>query len=123
MPKDEEILFKTEDPRGYQISLSREQYYNHIISSEDHNAHTEFTPDEIKDCIESPQIIWQSKRIPTSDLYFGKTSATYPNLFLRTAVAINEENRTGDVTTAHLTKSISGGKDGGIKHVGYKSKL
>lgn len=123
MPGNKEFLFETDDPRGYRISLSSDRYYNHIISTVDHNAHTEFTPDEIRACVERPDVIWQSESIPTSDLYFGKTSATYPQLFLRTAVAVNNQAKTGEVMTAHLTKKISGGKDGGMRYVSYKSKL
>lgn len=123
MSEESKLLFETDDPRGYHISLSSDQYYNHIISTVDHNAHTEFTPDEIRASVENPEVIWQSERIPSSDLYFGRTSATYPNMFIRTAVAMNEQEKTGEVMTAHLSKRISGGKEGGIKYVSYKSKL
>lgn len=121
MSEENKLLFETDDPRGYHIVLSSDQYYNHIISTIDHNAHTEFTPDEIKECVEEPDVIYQSERIPSSDLYFGKSSATYPELFLRTAVAIDPEDKTGEVMTAHLTKKLSGGKD--LRYVNYKSKL
>ena len=121
MSEDKKILFETDDPRGYHVSLSSDQYYNHIVSSVDHNAHNEFTPDEIRECIEKPEVIYQSESVPTSDLYFGRTSVTYPNLFLRTAVAINEQEKTGEVRTAHLSKKLSGGKD--LRYVNYKSKL
>lgn len=121
MADENERLFDVTDPRGYRVTLSSYQYQNHIISAVDHNAHNEFTPDEIKECVEKPDIIYQSESVPSSDLYFGKSSATYPNLFLRTAVAMNEAEQTGVVVTAHLTKRISGGKE--LKYVNYKSKL
>lgn len=123
MPNNDENLFKTEDPRGYQISLSSNQYYNHIVSSDNHIAHTEFSPDEIKECVEQPEQIWQSKQKEDCDLYYGKTSAAYPQLYLRTVVAIDEPNKSGEVVTAFLSKKLSGGKDGGLRYVSYKSKL
>ena len=121
MSGTERLLFDTTDPRGYRIILSSERYNNHIISSVDHNAHNEFTPEEIRACIEEPEVIYQSKNLPSSDLYFGRTSVRYPTLFLRTAVAIDEETKTGEVATAHLSKKISGGE--GLKYVNYRSKL
>lgn len=121
MPDENKLLFETCDPRGYRISLSSDQYYNHIVSSDDHNAHNEFTPDEIKDCIERPDVIYQSESVPSRDLYFGKSSVTYPSLFLRTAVAIDTQEKSGEVVTAHLTKKMSGGKD--LRYVHYQSKL
>lgn len=121
MSDENKLLFDTIDPRGYRITLSSHQYQNHIISTVDHNAHNEFTPDEIKECVENPEIIYQSESVPTSDLYFGRSSITYPNLFLRTAVAMDETEKTGEVVTAHLTKKLSGGK--GLKYVNYKSEL
>ncbi len=123
MAEERDLLFKAEDPRGYSITLSSDQYYNHIVSSVDHNAHTEFTPEEIRKCIEEPQVIVESKSVPSRDLYFGRTSAAFPQLFLRTAVEIDDDMKTGEVVTAHLSKSLSGGKDGGIKYVSYRSKL
>lgn len=123
MAKEDKLLFTTNDPRGYTISLSNDQYVNHIISSEGHTPHNEFTPDEIKDCIEKPAMICQSASISTTDLYFAKTSARYPALFLETVVDVNDERKTGDVVTAYLKKNPTGGKDGGLKYVNFKSKL
>lgn len=117
------LLFSTKDPRGYSVSLSKSQYYDHIISTVDHNAHTEFTPDEIKSCIEEPEVIWQSSSVSSRDLYFGQKSKAYPTLYLRTAVEVDDEAKTGEVVTAHLTKKLAGGKDDGLKYVNHKSKL
>lgn len=96
---------------------------NHIASPVCHNAHTEFTPDEIKECVEKPEVIRQSESVSERDPYFGKTSATYPELYLRTVVSTDDDLKTGEVTTARLTKSLSGGKDDGLRYVSYKSKL
>lgn len=121
MSNTQKFLFDTTDPRGYRVVLSSEQYNNHILSSVDHNPHNEFTPEEIKECIEQPEIIYQSESVPSRDLYFGRTSNTYPNLFLKTVVAMDEEMKTGEVVTAHLSKDLSRGKE--LKYVNYRSKL
>lgn len=114
-------LFVTKDPREYTVSLSSEQYYNHIVSTDNHQAHAEFVPDEIKACIESPDTIYQSSSSSSRDVYFGKTSSRYPMLNLQTVVSVNDSEKTGEVVTAYLTKHYSGVKDGGLKYV--KSKL
>ena len=123
MPKGGELLFETSDPRGYRISLSSDQYYNHIVSTDGHQAHNEFTPIEIKDCVEDPDMICESESVASRDLYFGKKSATYPSLYLRTVVEVDNDEKSGEVVTAHLTKNPTGGKDGGLRYVNFKSKL
>ena len=121
MSENEKRLFETKDPRGYCISLSSNQYYNHILSPVDHTPHNEFSPEEIKDCIEDPDLVYQSESVPDRDLYYGKSSATYPGLYLKTVVAVDDQEKTGEVVTAHLTKHLSGGKE--LKYVNCKSKL
>lgn len=123
MTEKAELLFETNDVRGYTVSLSRSQYYNHIVSTVNHSPHSEFTPDEIKDCVEDPDEIVQSESVSSRDLYFGKKSAQFPSLYLKTVVAVDDEAKKGEVVTAHLTKHLSGGKDGGIRYVRSISKL
>lgn len=123
MQEDAKLLFETSDPRGYSVTLSREQYFNHILKSENHISHNEFSPEEIKECIESPRVISQSEKIPSRDLYFSKTSARYPSLFLETVVDMDEERKAGEVVTAYLTKKVNGGKEGGLRYVNIKSEL
>lgn len=113
------LLFTTTDPRGYTVSLSSQQYYDHIVSTEDHQAHTEFEPAEIKECVEKPDVIYQSNSVPTSDLYYGKTSVQYPYLYLRTVVSMDHEEKKGEVVTAYLSKHMTGG--GKLRYV--KPKL
>lgn len=121
MSENEKCLFEIKDSRGYSISLSKDQYSNHITSSVDHNAHDEFTPDEIKECVVHPDVIYQSESVPDRDLYYGKSSAAYPQMFLRTVVAVDDKQKTGEVVTAYLTKHLSGGKE--LRYVNYKSEL
>lgn len=111
------LLFETTDPFGRIIVLASNRYYNHIISSDaNHQAHPEFTPDEIKVVIESPDVIYEST-YPDSDVYFGKTSAMYPELYLKVPVAIYGDG-SGEVQTAFLSKHISGNiNEGGLKYV------
>lgn len=121
--KEEKLLFDTLDPRSYRITLSEERYYNHIVSSDNHQAHNEYTPCEIKDCIEEPDMICQSESVESRDLYFGKKSSRYPMMYLRTVVEVDDVSKCGEVVTAHLTKNPKGGKDGGLRYVSIKSKL
>lgn len=123
MGKDVKLLFDTYDPRSYRITLSEDQYYNHIVSSDNHQAHNEFSPGEIRDCVEEPDMICQSDSVESRDLYFGKKSARYPTMYLRTVVEVDDEAKFGEVVTAHLTKNPKGGKDGGLRYVSFKSKL
>lgn len=68
-------------------------------------------------------MICQSDSVSSRDLYFGKKSTTYPALYLRTVVEVDDGEKTGEVVTAHLTKNPTGGKDGGLRYVNIKSKL
>lgn len=119
MDKDE-ILFSAKDPLNREIILSYNTYYNHIISSDQgHQAHPEFSPAEIKDAIESPEVIYESSR-PDSDVFFGKTCTQYPSLYLKVPVVLYSDY-TGEVSTAFLSRHISGGiNEGGLKYVKHK---
>ena len=117
-----EILFTAHSPLGYSVVLSSERFYNHITSAEgDHNAHTEFSTAETKKTIEKPEVIYEGTK-PDTDVYFARSVAEYPRLFLK--VVVNTYPEGGDVSTAFLTKSIAGGiKDGGIKYVSRSNEL
>ena len=123
MRNNEQLLFDVNDPRGYRVVLSKSQYENHIISSDGHQAHNEFTPTEIKACIESPEIIYQSSSVQSRDLYFGRKSASYPGMYIKTVVEMDEQEKSGEVVTAHLTKKLNGGKDDGLRYVSAKFEL
>lgn len=110
MAKENDILFEAVDPLNRKIVLSTNTYYGHIISSdENHQAHPEFTPDEIKEAIESPDVIYRSL-IPNCVVYFGKTSTLYPWFYLKVPTSIYEDG-SGEVRTAFLSKHISGNID------------
>lgn len=114
---NDDILFSAKDPLNRDIILSSNRYYDHIISSDNgHQAHPEFTPEEIKEVIEKPDVIYESKR-PNTDVFFGRTCPQYPSLYLKVPVVIYSDN-TGEVSTAFLSKSISGNiNEGGLKYV------
>lgn len=119
---NDKALFVANSPLGYSVTLSTGTYYNHIISPEDgHTPHTEFSPDDIKQTIEEPLTVYEGTRSNT-DVYFSKAVTTYPSLSLKVPVLVSPEG--GEVITAFLQKSISGGiKDGGIKYVSRSNKL
>lgn len=119
----EELLFTATDPNGYQVVLTSNRYYSHIISSDgNHQAHPEFTPDEIKQTIEHPMVIYESTE-PNSDVYFSKSCSQYPHMFLK--VAVDTYKDCGNVNTAFLTPHIKGriNEEGGLKYANYKSGL
>lgn len=105
------------DPRGYVVSLSSHTYEKHIIEE---SGHAELTPPEIMETVKSPVVIYQSSRDESVDVYFGKSSQLYPPLYVKAAVEIDEESKTGKVKTAFLSKHISGGiKEGELKYVNF----
>lgn len=114
---NDDILFSAKDPLNRSIILSSNRYYGHIISSDNgHQAHPEFTPEEIKKAIEEPDVVYESIR-PNTDVFFGKTCTQYPSLYLKVPVILYSDN-TGEVSTAFLSKHISGNiNEGGLKYV------
>ena len=118
----DELLFTAVDPNNYPVILSSSRYYKHILSSDDgHQAHPEFTPEEIKETIEKPLFIYEGNR-PNNIVYFSKNCSQYPMMYLR--VAVNTYPECGDVRTAYISPRVSGGiKEGGLKYVYYKSGL
>ena len=119
----EKLLFVATNPFGYKIVLASDRYYKHIISSDNnHQAHPEFTPSEIKQALEDPQVIYESDR-PDMDVYFSRSCLQYPRMFLK--VAVENYKDCGNVSTAFLTPEIDGGikVEGGLKYAKYKSIL
>ena len=118
MNDTDDKLFCVKDPRGKIVSLSKNRYYTHIISNDDqHQAHPEFTPNEIQQPIETPDVIYGSS-FPDSDVYFKKGCIQYPSLFIKVAVSMYDNEETGEVSTAFLSRHISGNIDeGSLKYV------
>ncbi len=119
----EKLLFTTTDPHKYQVVLSSERY-EHITGSENgHQAHCEFTPDELRQTIEDPIFIYKGNR-PNNDVYISRKCSKYPYLYLK--VGVSTYNNCGDVRTAYLDKTITGGiseEEGSLKYANYKSEL
>ena len=118
---NETYLFSTLDPRGYTVHLSEKQYTEHIVGE---SGHTEVPASDIKKAIESPTAIYASSKFPDTDVYFSKTSSIYPPLYVKVAVNIFDNDKTGDVRTSFLSKSISGAIDvRRLKYLEINNKL
>lgn len=118
----EDILFVQSDPRGYEISLTSEQYFGHIIQE---SGHTEVPIQDIQEAVKNPIAIYQSGYKPSRDVYFAKTSSVYPKLYVRVTAEINESDKTGDIVTTFLNRKIEQGIDEerGPKYIDYNNKL
>lgn len=110
------------DPRGYTVVLSQDRYDQHIIGESGHN---EVLIQDIMGAVENPQLIYGSCQYTTRDIYFAKTSSTYPLLYVKVPVNIDEEKKEGTVVTAFLVKTVKGGIDeeNGPKYINYHNKL
>ena len=115
-------IFSTIDPRGYEVHLTKEQYLKHIIEE---SGHTTVPTQDIQRAVEMPAIIYQSSYLSNVDVYFAKTSSIYPPLYVKVAVAVNEAEKSGEVRTSFLSKTISGSinTEGGPKYIDYNNKL
>jgi hypothetical protein len=102
---DEELIFKTTDPRGYTVVMTKEQYEGHILAG-----HKEMSNhDDIRQCIERPDYIFQSRDFSSREVYFSKTSSYAPPLYVTTVVETNGCGvYDGRVVTSHLRKEIKG---------------
>ena len=119
---ENDVLFTAIDPFGYPIVLTSSRYYGHILSSDNnHQAHPEFTPEEVKKTIEHPAYIFESNR-PNADVYFAKNCSQHPDLFLK--VAVEKYDKYGFVSTVFPVPKVKGGiKEEGLKYANYKSEL
>ena len=103
------MIFVTGDPRNYEIKLTDECWYNHILVE-----HPEMNDllDDVKNTIESPDYIFESKYRASSHLYFLKTLDEVSEIeFVLVVVAVNRKSMKGYIQTAFLVDDISkGGK-------------
>ncbi|KXG78306.1 hypothetical protein [Thermotalea metallivorans] len=113
-------MFTTTDPRGYIISCSTERFNEHIVSG---HVIMRDNLNAIKSTIEEPEVIYKSSQSPIRDVYFSKVpTSSYPKMYTKVVVQIDDGNMTGEVVSAWPQKDISGGIDsGGIVYV--KNKL
>ncbi|OIN97091.1 hypothetical protein AUJ66_04440 [Candidatus Desantisbacteria bacterium CG1_02_38_46] len=98
-------MFKVKDPRGITVSLSRVCWNNHIIP--EHPIMKHFHK-EIKQTLEDPDCIFQSKISKTSHLYFrGHTHFKYGHFYLLVVVEIKVHH--GYVKTSFPVYNLSKG--------------
>jgi len=104
-------LFKVKDPEGYEISLDIDTWELHIIVR-----HPEMKNclDLVKRTVESPEVVQQSPDARETCFYYrlsGKRLLRRTDLYVSVVVNRNNEEKTGLVRTAHLTRKIrQGGK-------------
>lgn len=110
------------DPRGYTVSLSHKRYKEHIIAE---SGHIDVPIGDIMNTVEAPLAIYESSKFPKRDVYFGGCSTIHPNRFVKVAVEINNQEKSGEVVTSFLTRKIGGGinETKGPKYVGFSNKL
>ncbi len=113
-------MFKTTDPRGYNIACDTDTWNNHIVSG-----HIEMIDNlqAVKETIENPDAIYTSSQTPVRNVYFSKASTSTYNLYTKVVVAVDDDNKFGSVVSAWPQPTMSGGivDQGGLLYV--KAKL
>lgn len=105
------IIFLASDPRGYEVILTNECWYNHILVE-----HPEVRGqlDDVKRAIQTPDYIYESKRRRSSHLYFlkvGRRPSRSESEYVLVVAAVRQRTRRGYVQTAFLVDGLSkGGK-------------
>ncbi len=103
------MIFKTIDPRGFEVGLTNKCWYNHIQIE-----HPEMRDrlDDIKRAIELPDYIYQSKYRLSSHLYFLEIEHdAIESKYSLAVVDIRKQKKKGYVQTAFIVEGLSkGGK-------------
>jgi hypothetical protein len=104
------MLFSNiEDKRGYKISCTKDQWYNHIL-----NRHPNMTgfEQEIIEAIKNPDLpIFKDSGYNDRNIYYSiykKIQGT--NFYIKVIVQINEEELSGTVVTAFKTFNVKPGE-------------
>jgi len=105
-------MFKTKDPQGREISLSKETWHQHI--SVNHPELKGSLP-IIQSAVENPNIIATSSTRPSDSIVYLSTHSGRTNLVIKVAVCLGTDTQ-GDVSTAMLQKDMLQGAQipGGI---------
>lgn len=99
------ILWKAIDPFKREIILLRSTWEEHVLNPE--FGHPELRGYELyaKEAIEAPNLIVQSAKVPTSDIYIKLGAIpVYLHLYLRIPVNFADD-KYGKVSTVMLTRS------------------
>jgi hypothetical protein len=103
------MIFITTDPQGYEIQMTDECWYKHILIEHPEMANC---LDDIKQAIETPDYIYESKYRSSSHLYFlNVLDEDSETEYILVVVSIRQKNRKGYIQTAFLVDRVSkGGK-------------
>jgi hypothetical protein len=95
-------VFTVIDPRGYSITLTDQCWYGHIL-----NQHPEMNgrEDDVRQTVETPDSIYESKSKRNSHLYFRATGTT----FVLVVVDVRPRGKRGFAQTALLVEGLSKG--------------
>lgn len=103
------MVFVATDPRGYEVRLTNECWYNHIVVE-----HPEMIGrvDDVRQAIEAPDYIFESKYRHSSHFYFLEVGRSPSGTeYVLGVVTIRQRKRKGYVQTAFIVDSFSkGGK-------------
>jgi hypothetical protein len=104
-------LFDTTDSTGRRVKLESKQYTDHIILR---HPEMEGNVEAMKETVENPQLIIESKQNPKRWLYVGKSElATYPVVTIKTVVD-HSSSESGYVVTGLFQKKVNVEKEGTV---------
>lgn len=104
-------IFDTKDPYGKRVFLEKARFEEHIL---DHHPEMKGNELAMKETVEDPHLIIQSKQNPNRWLYVGKSDmATYPLLNIKTVVD-HTSTEYGYVVTGLFQKKINAEKEGTV---------
>lgn len=119
MMMENKIIFETTDVFNQKVFLYEEEL-KHIESG--HPELKEQT-ELIKETISKPEFVYESKDYPNRSIFWKKGGhSKYCNLYAEAVVEYDNSN-VGNVTTAFLSNSIKGVREGGLKYVSFNNKL
>ncbi len=103
------MIFVATDPRGYEVRLINECWYNHIVVEP---PEMRDRVNELRQAIETPDYIYESKHRHSSHLYFLEVGHSPSGVeYVLGVVTIRQRTRKGYVQTAFLVDDLSkGGK-------------
>ena len=110
MTKSNEYVFVAKDHTGKTIFLEKTTFEKHILVG-----HPEMAGNEaaIKDSIENPQYVVESKKDSRSQIYIAQSQlSSYPSTYIKTVVAHTEKY--GFVRTAFFQRNMIVTKEGKV---------
>lgn len=96
-------IFSTKDIYNRSISLTNEQYNNHIVSG---HSEMKSDPKSIEKTVEDPTYIFEDSSHPLRNVYYGFGKHKDYNKLYVTAIVHFSSRREGEVITSYLTSEI-----------------